>query len=99
MEEHTHCIVHSPDAGSVVVRSPEHEILPLSMFDLNSRFKLSNSWVCSPRSEKLFWVPPQCHAGLYQPSNHVIIGPLLKTRLDFNKFQHGTVNRPVLYCL
>jgi WD40 repeat protein len=91
MEGHTDCVTHSPGSRSIVKGPPEAEILPLSVFELNNGIKMNNSWVCGPGSEKLFWVPPECHAGLYQPRNTVIIGQLLKTRLDFSEFQHGTM--------
>ena len=91
LEGHTNHVADSQDHVPNATDVDTDENQPLSVFDLNFRFKLNNSWLCGPKSEILCWVPPECHAGLFQPRNHVIIGQLLKTRLDFSKFQHGTM--------
>ncbi|KIM21456.1 hypothetical protein M408DRAFT_103655 [Serendipita vermifera MAFF 305830] len=42
-----------------------------------------------PNSELLFWVPPVIRTGLFRPSNILIIGKYLVTKLNLERFVHG----------
>ena len=48
-----------------------------------------DGWCTSPQGELLFWVPDAHRATIYRPSTALIIGKN-PTRLNFEKFVHGT---------
>ena len=45
-------------------------------------------WVVGKRGELLFWVPPDCRAGLWWPRTVAIMG--VSKNVDLDRFVHGT---------
>jgi WD40 repeat protein len=80
---------HAKYAGSSGMSMQTSTPIPV----LTWRSNMVNGWIYhtyGSKSELLFWVPPNCRPGLLEPNNTILIGALLKTRLDVSRFVHGS---------
>jgi hypothetical protein len=50
---------------------------------------INDGWMLGSNAERLFWVPPTLRAGLLRPSNTLLIGEVITTKLDLTSFVHG----------
>ncbi|KIM33655.1 hypothetical protein M408DRAFT_61483 [Serendipita vermifera MAFF 305830] len=71
------------------IETGQNLICTTPIFGDSSRMDEIDGWVCGADYELLFWIPPDLRLGLYRPSNTLVIGPIVKTVLDFTNFVHG----------
>jgi WD40 repeat protein len=97
----------SPSGGGTtsVSDSVPHVSIPFSSssYLIHPTFCLrpdANGWVTDPEGGLLYWVPPDCRAGLHSPALLTIplASNVRSVALDFTDFAYGTSWTQVLKC-
>ncbi len=108
-------ISHSPDGHHIVSASSgeithvsnslAHDSIPFSSRSnpIHSMLYLqpdTNGWVTNPEGGLLYWVPPDCRAGLHSPALLTIplTSNIRSVLLDFTEFAFGTSWTQVFKC-